>query len=79
MCGCARDAEWPSPKQKGATKWCAETVASSSALPAARPSVVISISGRPFGHQVSLFLSKTQGKSSMFSGLLMFTQTQVRF
>jgi hypothetical protein len=25
-------------------------------LPAARPSVVISISGRPFGHLVSLFL-----------------------
>ena len=51
--GCARNAEWPSPKLKGATKWCAETVASSSALPAARPSVVISISGRPLGHPVS--------------------------
>lgn len=79
MFGCAQNAEWPSPKQKGATKWCVETVASSSALPAARPSVVISISGRTFGHPVSLFLSETQGKSSRFSGLLMFTQTQVHF
>uniref|UniRef100_A0A0A8ZB51 Uncharacterized protein n=1 Tax=Arundo donax TaxID=35708 RepID=A0A0A8ZB51_ARUDO len=45
MFGYAQSAEWPLPKQKGATRWFVAAVASTSASAVARLSLVMSISG----------------------------------
>jgi hypothetical protein len=54
MSGYARNAGWSLSKPKGATRWCAATVVSAYASDVARPSMVMSISGRPFKHPVFL-------------------------